>query len=303
MIVRDEEEHLGVCLASLAGIVDDVVVVDTGSVDDTIAIATRLGAWVYHHAWTDDFSAARNVALDHADGRWILYIDADERLRPIVRDRVVALLEHAEEVALPVWLRPFVGATPARVPPLAQRSADPVCGDDPREGDPRDSGRGRGRRPGIGLCDLELDHLGYERDQDRKHARTFRCSGPSSEPNRNVFNWHHLASVLTAMGETAEAEVALEERACSSSGRSRPRRLRRRRAFLCTPISSGCDVNKITEGEGCGTSSMRHRVCMPTPRSFSGSRSKVPSTRESGNPRSRHSITSTHWIPARLTTR
>ena len=65
---------------------------------------------------------------------------------------------------------------------------------------------------GIGLCDLELDHLGYERDQDRKHARNLPLLRAQlrAEP-RNVFNWHHLASVLTAMGETAEAEVALEE--------------------------------------------------------------------------------------------
>ena len=85
MIVRDEEEHLGACLASLDGVVDEVVVVDTGSVDGPVEIARSFGARVDHEAWADDFSRARNAALDYAQGQWILYIDADERLRPIPR--------------------------------------------------------------------------------------------------------------------------------------------------------------------------------------------------------------------------
>ncbi|MCA9490688.1 MAG: sulfotransferase [Myxococcales bacterium] len=80
MIVRDEARFLAGCLASVRGVVDQIVVVDTGSTDDTVAIAEAAGALVVHHAWSDDFAAARNAALPHATGDWILVLDADERL-------------------------------------------------------------------------------------------------------------------------------------------------------------------------------------------------------------------------------
>ncbi|WP_354699780.1 beta-1,4-glycosyltransferase [Paraconexibacter sp. AEG42_29] len=80
MIVRDEEAMLGRCLAAVAGAVDEIVIVDTGSVDGTVAIAESFGAQVLHHEWTGDFGAARNVSFDAATGDWLLYLDADEVL-------------------------------------------------------------------------------------------------------------------------------------------------------------------------------------------------------------------------------
>jgi tetratricopeptide (TPR) repeat protein len=80
MIVRNESAGLSACLASTAGIVDEIVVVDTGSTDDTAAIARRHGARVILHRWRDEFAAARNVGLVEARGEWILVLDADETL-------------------------------------------------------------------------------------------------------------------------------------------------------------------------------------------------------------------------------
>lgn len=80
MIVRNEEQDLGRCLESVAGAVDEVVVVDTGSTDGTVGVAEQHGAKVYHFPWRDDFSAARNESLRHAKGDWILWLDADEEL-------------------------------------------------------------------------------------------------------------------------------------------------------------------------------------------------------------------------------
>ncbi|MFN9645396.1 MAG: glycosyltransferase [Cyanobacteriota bacterium] len=82
MIVRDEADSLGVCLASVREFVDEMVVVDTGSVDDTVAIARAAGAVVHHLPWPGDFAAARNAALRWVSGDWVLVLDADERLRP-----------------------------------------------------------------------------------------------------------------------------------------------------------------------------------------------------------------------------
>lgn len=81
LIVRNEERYLEGCLASLAGNVDEVVVVDTGSTDNSTRIADNFCVKLLHRPWTGDFSAARNYALDAASGDWILYIDADVRLR------------------------------------------------------------------------------------------------------------------------------------------------------------------------------------------------------------------------------
>jgi tetratricopeptide (TPR) repeat protein len=85
LIVKDEQGSLATCLASLRGLVDEIVVCDTGSKDRTIEIAQAFGAHVVHTTWTDDFAAARNVALAASTGSWILSIDADERL--VVKDK------------------------------------------------------------------------------------------------------------------------------------------------------------------------------------------------------------------------
>src|SRR5918993_840264 len=81
MIVRDEARNIVDCLTSLAGVVDEIMVVDTGSSDGTPELARAHGADVVHERWRDDFAAARNIALARCSGDWVLYIDADERVR------------------------------------------------------------------------------------------------------------------------------------------------------------------------------------------------------------------------------
>lgn len=88
MIVRNEARSLARCLRSIAPWVDEMIVLDTGSTDQTIAIARKCGAEVYHFDWCDDFSAARNAALDLSRADWNLVLDADEWLMaggPILR--------------------------------------------------------------------------------------------------------------------------------------------------------------------------------------------------------------------------
>ncbi len=80
VIARDEERFLGDCLASARGVVDEIVVVDTGSQDKTREIAAAAGARVVEQPWSDDFSAVRNAALDASTGTHVLVLDADERL-------------------------------------------------------------------------------------------------------------------------------------------------------------------------------------------------------------------------------
>ncbi|MDB4264705.1 tetratricopeptide repeat protein [bacterium] len=82
MIVRNEESHLARCLQSAKPLVDEIIVMDTGSVDRTGDIARAFGAEVYLAAWQEDFSKARNLSLSKAHGQWILILDADEIIAP-----------------------------------------------------------------------------------------------------------------------------------------------------------------------------------------------------------------------------
>lgn len=78
MIVRDEADNLARCLKSAYSLVDEIIVVDTGSIDNTKEIAVSFGAKVYDYTWSDDFSQARNYAIQHSTSDWNLVLDADE---------------------------------------------------------------------------------------------------------------------------------------------------------------------------------------------------------------------------------
>jgi tetratricopeptide (TPR) repeat protein len=80
MIVKDEEEMLPGCLEPLRGVVDEMIVVDTGSTDRTVEIAESYGATVVHFPWNGSFADARNASIEAASGDWLIYLDADEHM-------------------------------------------------------------------------------------------------------------------------------------------------------------------------------------------------------------------------------
>ncbi|MFB2878224.1 glycosyltransferase [Floridanema aerugineum] len=81
-IAKNESQSLPNCLKSVQTVVDEIIVLDTGSTDKTPEIAQEFGAKVYHFQWCNDFSAARNEALKYVQGDWVLVLDADEVLKP-----------------------------------------------------------------------------------------------------------------------------------------------------------------------------------------------------------------------------
>ncbi|WP_238916928.1 glycosyltransferase [Clostridium sp. YIM B02555] len=92
MIVKDEEEYLPKCLSSIKDIVDEIIIVDTGSSDKTVEIAKNFGAKVYYYKWNNDFSEARNESLKYATKDWILILDADDELNSESKETFKVLL-------------------------------------------------------------------------------------------------------------------------------------------------------------------------------------------------------------------
>ena len=114
MIVRNEEDVLSSCLASAAPLVEEIVVVDTGSSDRTKEIAKQYTEQVIDFKWHDDFAQARNFALKQASREWVLWLDADEEIRLEDEQEWTQsfLKASAAYDALLVPLRNYYGETP-----------------------------------------------------------------------------------------------------------------------------------------------------------------------------------------------
>lgn len=98
MIVRDEENVLRRCLESIKDLVDEIIVVDTGSVDATKAIANEYGAKIFDYKWNYSFSEARNFALEKATSDWNLVLDADEYLTCECRDEIHTFINNNNSI-------------------------------------------------------------------------------------------------------------------------------------------------------------------------------------------------------------
>jgi hypothetical protein len=92
MIVRNEEKNLPACLHSVEGLFDEVVIADTGSTDATPDIIRNFGARLVEFPWVDSFGAARNASLGQARGKWVMWLDADDRLDAENRQRLQEVL-------------------------------------------------------------------------------------------------------------------------------------------------------------------------------------------------------------------
>ena len=99
MIVKNEEKIQEKSLPTLSKYVDEIILVDTGSSDNTVELAKKFGAKIFHFAWINDFAAARNESLKHATGDWILWIDADEFLKEEDLKQLRASLEESKDEA------------------------------------------------------------------------------------------------------------------------------------------------------------------------------------------------------------
>lgn len=109
MIVKNEELALPKCLSSVKGVVDEIVVLDTGSTDGTPKIAREFGARIYHFEWCNNFSVARNESLRYVQGDWVLVLDADEVLVPEIVPQLKQAIKHNHHLVINL-VRQEVGA-------------------------------------------------------------------------------------------------------------------------------------------------------------------------------------------------
>lgn len=208
MIVKNEEEFLEKCLASVGSLADEVVIGDTGSTDKTPEIARDWGARVLNIPWTNNFAAARNTVLDHARGKWILSIDADERIRPISKTEILPALKDVSKMAFQSLLLPKKS--------LTSRHAIRIFRNDPRiryrgiiheniisglNQAISESGGELGELPCV------FDHFGYEKNRIQKHHRDFPLL--ISELKKNPENTpllRHLGLVYKNLNQIPQAE-------------------------------------------------------------------------------------------------
>lgn len=110
MIVKNEEPNLPQCLASVQGVVDEMVVLDTGSSDRSVEIAREFGAKVFTCQWQDNFSQARNEALNYVTGEWVLVLDADEVLTTEIVPDIREAIADTNAIAINL-IRQEIGAS------------------------------------------------------------------------------------------------------------------------------------------------------------------------------------------------
>jgi glycosyltransferase involved in cell wall biosynthesis len=211
LIVRDESQFIDDCLRSLTGNVAEIVIVDTGSSDNTVEIARRYPIELHQFPWCNDFSAARNYALDRATKDWILYIDADERLEVPDRAALCRLLADRTKAGWELRLHPRVGWTAYSELRLFRNDPrirfEGVIHERIRPGVER---MARAEKLSIGACDVRLRHLGYEADQRSKNSRNIPLLREylARDPDR-LFCWYHLGECLRLAGEEDAAIAAL----------------------------------------------------------------------------------------------
>ena len=221
MIVKNEEKYLRGCLESIQNYVDEIIIVDTGSSDKTKLIAKEYNAKIYNFEWKDDFSAARNEALKYTNGEWLIYLDADERLKKGDGEKLIKILKNSP---------PEIGAYVVTIESehlQLDNSTELHRGGYPRIirnlGYPNIHFIGRvheqitpsifANNKKIDFTDIIIEHLGYNlsrEEMDAKVRRNYRMliQHVQEEP-LNGYAWYQLGQTLAQMKLFKEAEDSI----------------------------------------------------------------------------------------------
>lgn len=214
LITKDEATNIEECIRSVRPIADEVVVVDTGSSDATKEIASALGAKVFTTEWTDDFSAARNESIKHATSDWLLWIDADERLRPDCIGNLLAAVARPHFGGYTVSILNYLHDSDTSQDQVVHQACRlfrnlPGIRFEGRVHEqvtPSITGLGL---PIASLDSIAIEHFGYracEMEQKGKHERNIELLREELRHNPDdAFHWFNLGNSLTLAGEHEEA--------------------------------------------------------------------------------------------------
>ncbi len=209
MIVKNEETNLPRLLASIRGLADEVIVVDTGSTDRTVEIAKSFGAKTYHFEWCDDFSAARNESLKYATGDYILWLDGDDEIseqdHPAIKEhllghpgsavylKVVSIAEEGPTEAMQLRMFPnlkglaFSGKVHEQIHDALAEKGVPFTG-----------------------CHARVTHFGYHTREALEEKLKRNKAIHEKELEENPNNLHSLFFAARALKGLNEVEEALE---------------------------------------------------------------------------------------------
>lgn len=210
IIARNEAEIISNCITSVGILADEIIVVDTGSTDSTPDIARSLGAKVITAKWEDDFSKARNLSLEHAQGKWILFLDCDEELCPDSLPELERLLDvqEAEAFFIQIVNKTAEGAE-LTVPSIrlfrnrkeyrfTGRIHEQIAGNIIQHSD----------KSKILSSNVSVLHLGYHRqiaNIPAKIKRNMRILENISEEKRDGFYFYNLGTEYLRLNQKEEA--------------------------------------------------------------------------------------------------
>ncbi len=228
MIVKNEEKFLPGCLESAKDLVDEIVIVDTGSTDDTKKIARSFGAKIFDFEWQDDFSLARNESLKRTKGDWVLYLDADERIDQTYHDRIRKLISIGKADAFLLNVKSKIGTKEGSqyhlvsYPRLFRKMKGIAFTGKVHEQINNSLLAARAR---IVQSDIIINHLGYAQDDGvvrEKANRNYRLLLSQVERRENYgYALYQLGQTEIVLGETEKGIAHLYE-ALAAGGFGKP---------------------------------------------------------------------------------
>ncbi len=247
MIVKNEENNIGECLKSVHGLSDEIIITDTGSSDKTVEIAKSFNAKIEHFEWVKDFSAARNYSISKATSRWVIWLDADDRVpqKTVVELRRKLSQENPNKVfSLVVCNSADAGKTGTK---FSQIRVFPNKEQIKFEGRIHEQIIPSIRKLGLPevKLDLEIFHTGYEdpaslKEKQLRNLEIFREQFPG-EKGMNSLDMFHYGTSYEIIGDYENALKWMRESLSNAK--------KQRYDELLVLIPN--DIARILENKGC----------------------------------------------------
>jgi glycosyltransferase involved in cell wall biosynthesis len=217
IIAKDEEKLMEDCLKSVADVADEIVLVDTGSADNTIAIAKKYGAKVYEYTWDESFANARNHCMEKAGCAWILFLDADERFFEEDKEKLFAFIKTKEYDGAHFNVFNYVGDgtnyTLHNALRLVRNNGEyRFVGNIHEQICRKDGGESVGK---FAVLDVRLKHLGYldwvVEDKDKRNRNIPMILKQLEVDPENPFTLFNLGNEYVALHEYEKANECYQK--------------------------------------------------------------------------------------------